>query len=488
MRPNNLISVYQGAAAIESLGSMVEKKYKVLKSHEVRTLGLFCNQMITDGLNFLNFDGYFVSYSIAQIGKEFDLLRFSSDSIINIEIKSELKKANKHQKIVEQMRKNYYYLKFLGKKTQIFSYIENDGFYKYDENIDDAISIESSVLANTIKAHSVDYTADPDKLFVPSNYLISPFNLTDSFIKGEYFLTTAQQKIKEEIYEELENEPFMYFCLSANAGTGKTLLLYDIAKEKIQAQSRVMVVHCGKLNQGHQKLIDDYGWNVKSIRSINQFSIESVLENCDLLIIDESQRIREHQLNMLVEKSIENKVPIIFSYDTKQYLRNNESRDISDYLSSNHPEITFSQKRLTTKIRTNKEMASFINNLFKQGSSQDHLNYSCITIDYIENEEDLSNYIAFLGDHGWTPITFTTSQYDPDPYSTISNICDRTAHDVIGQEFSKVVLVMDSNFKYSDSGKLMVRHSYYSADGMLYQIVTRVVDELKISSITWGIC
>lgn len=162
----------------------------------------------------------------------------------------------------------------------------------------------------------------------------------------------------------------MYFCLSANAGTGKTLLLYDIAKEKIQAQSRVMVVHCGKLNQGHQKLIDDYGWNVKSIRSINQFSIESVLENCDLLIIDESQRIREHQLNMLVEKSIENKVPIIFSYDTKQYLRNNESRDISDYLSSNHPEITFSQKRLTTKIRTNKEMASFINNLFKQGSSQ----------------------------------------------------------------------------------------------------------------------
>lgn len=107
MRPNNLISVYQGAAAIESLGSMVEKKYKVLKSHEVRTLGLFCNQMITDGLNFLNFDGYFVSYSIAQIGKEFDLLRFSSDSIINIEIKSELKKANKHQKIVEQMRKNY---------------------------------------------------------------------------------------------------------------------------------------------------------------------------------------------------------------------------------------------------------------------------------------------------------------------------------------------------------------------------------------------
>lgn len=39
---------------------------------------------------------------------------------------------------------------------------------------------------------------------------------------------------------------------------------------------------------------------------------------------------------------------------------------------------------------------------------------------------------------------------------------------------------MDANFKYSEEGKLRARNSYYSAKGMLYQIVTRVVDELKI--------
>lgn len=55
----------------------------------------------------------------------------------------------------------------------------------------------------------------------------------------------------------------------------------------------------------------------------------------------------------------------------------------------------------------------------------------------------------------------------------------RNAHDVIGQEFSKVAFVMDNNFKYVGN-RLAAKRGYYSAQGMLYQIVTRVIDELKI--------
>ena len=55
----------------------------------------------------------------------------------------------------------------------------------------------------------------------------------------------------------------------------------------------------------------------------------------------------------------------------------------------------------------------------------------------------------------------------------------RNAHDVIGQEFSKVAFVMNDNFKY-DGNRLAAKRGYYSAQGMLYQIVTRVIDELKI--------
>lgn len=479
MKTRNLISVYQGAAAIESLELTVEKKFKILKSHEIRNLRSFCDIMGSNGCKISNFDGFYVGYSIGQIGKEFDFLRFGDTLTINIEIKSELKVAKKEEKILTQMRINYYYLKFLGRGLKIFTYVENDGFYEYIIQSDIVMKIDAHVIASCIQSHKVNYAIDPDKEFIPSNYLISPFNSTGQFINGEYFLTTAQQKIKEEMFLELQKISFMYFSIFANAGTGKTLLMYDIAKDMIKAGKKVSLIHCGILNDGHLNLINHYHWGIHSISTINQSTVDNVFQGCSMLFIDEAQRIRDFQLKIIIQKSIEMKTPIFFSYDTKQYLRENEGRDIEMYLKTNHPDILLSSKKLTTKIRTNKEMASFITNLLNIGSSKDHLNYECVTIEYINNMDDLEEYIRFLKKCNWMSLTYTTSQYNPDPYDSLSGVCEKNAHNVIGQEFSKVVFVMDNNFKYN-SNKLMARNGYYSAQGMLYQIVTRVVDELKI--------
>lgn len=326
----------------------------------------------------------------------------------------------------------------------------------------------------------MDYTVDPDKEFIPSNYLISPFNSTEQFVAGEYFLTSAQQKIKDEMQSELALCPFMFFCISANAGTGKTLLMYDIAKEQITIGKKVKMIHCGILNEGHKKLQSDYGWDIASIRAISSNKDCVDLDGFDYIFVDESQRIRSSQLQALTEKAIEMKIPVVFSFDTKQYLRSGETLDLSDYLTKTYPAIPTSTKKLTNRIRTNKAMASFITNLMNIGKSQDHLNYNCVTVEYMDNDNALKSYIAFLEIMGWTPITYTTSQHNPDPYDKVSELCERNAHAVIGQEFSKVVFVMDENFQYGEDGTLLVRHSYYSAKGMLYQIVTRVVDELKI--------
>lgn len=54
------------------------------------------------------------------------------------------------------------------------------------------------------------------------------------------------------------------------------------------------------------------------------------------------------------------------------------------------------------------------------------------------------------------------------------------AHESLGQEFEKVVCIMDSNFNYNKENKLTFNDIYYSSEGMLYQIVTRVIDKLKI--------
>ena len=481
METKNLISIYQENYAIENSGISVSKGFKILKSHEIRNLGSFCNILKDRGCKIKHFDGFFVSYTIAQIGKEFDFLRFGTDFVLNIEVKSELKIADKRDKILKQMRINYYYLKFLHKPIKIYMYIENDGFYEYDIASDTILKINDSTVVESMMVQIVDYSIDPNKEFVPSNYLISPFNSTDKFINNEYFLTSAQQRIKEEIKTEISEHPFKFFCISANAGTGKTLLLYDIVKEMISCNEKVIIIHCGKLNEGHCRLNNNYNWNIHSIRDVSQDNIKSLIDDCDCICIDESQRIRKRQLEVIIKSAIDKQIPAIFSFDVKQYLKTDETCNISEYLETNYPGILCSTKKLTTKIRTNKELASFITNMFEIGKSHDHLNYKDISIEYFNDINDLQEYIVFLKRKEWIPITYTTSQYNScDPYQELSSLSDVKAHDVIGQEFSKVVLVMDGNFMYNEHGRLSVRASYYSAEGMLYQIVTRVVDKLKI--------
>ena len=161
----------------------------------------------------------------------------------------------------------------------------------------------------------------------------------------------------------------------------------------IKSGIKVVLIHSGKLNSGHYKLITEYKWKIYSISSIQQSTINNLLNQCELLLIDETQRIRNNQLKMIIEYSKLYNIPIIFSYDPKQYLRDGEDRDVKIYLERNYPEIPSNTKKLTTKIRTNKELASFISNLFEIGKSKDNLNYSCVTIDYVEEEVKLQNYM-----------------------------------------------------------------------------------------------
>lgn len=479
MKTENLLCTFQGASAIDS--PTVDKRFKKLKTHEIRNLGSFCRIMSTHGFTYKDYDGYFVSYSIKQIGKEFDLLRFGDEVVLNIELKSELKIANKLDKIKKQMEINHYYLNFLGKQIVVITYVENDGFFVYDSATQSIRRIADGDVAEIIKKHKPNVAIDPDKEFVPSNYLISPFNSTEQFIDGAYFLTTSQQNVKTEIKEKIDTDGFAYFCITANAGTGKTLLLYDIAKDFIRSGADVVLIHSGKLNDGHRKLQETYGWTIYSIASVNKISINNLLSPCSILLIDESQRISNEQMEWIIECSQQKQIPIVFCYDPKQYLRSGEDRDVQSYLETKHPDIPVCAKKLTTKIRTNKELASFITNLFDIGKSKDHLDYSCVTIEYIANKNQLEKYIAYLyQERGWQPIKYTTSIYSEDPFDSLAVISDKNAHDVIGQEFSKVVFVMDSNFRYEGNRLMASRYAYYSPKGMLYQITTRVVDELKI--------
>ena len=105
MKEVNLISFID---AYTNLSKELFDKYKEYYSIDIkRTKELGClsgmiNEIKTINQNIEIFDRFFIGFKIPQIGKEFDLLRFDDDSIINIELKTE----NTKEKIKEQLEKN----------------------------------------------------------------------------------------------------------------------------------------------------------------------------------------------------------------------------------------------------------------------------------------------------------------------------------------------------------------------------------------------
>ena len=230
---------------------------------------------IQDSISLL--DNFFVGYRIPQIGKEFDLLRFDNDSIINIELKTESTEEN----IKEQLEKNKYYLSFLSKKLLCFTYVLSENkFYEIGQN-NDLNEVSTREVVSKLIAQNSYIVNDINSLFNPSDYLVSPFNSTDKFIKGYYFLTEHQKNIKSQALKEIEKPDTAIISIKGKAGTGKTLLIYDIAKE-IYKKEEVLIIHCGYLNEGQSKLTEDYDWYIVPIKD----ALQQDFSKYKLVIID----------------------------------------------------------------------------------------------------------------------------------------------------------------------------------------------------------
>lgn len=484
-KPINVFSAIQSIEAFNQLDVKDEdlKKNFNLKIYESNTL----NKLITElkalkDIKYKCFNGYYFSYKIKQISKEFDLLRIGKQSILNIELKSKFDL----NKIEKQMKQNHYYLKFLNKKMHIYTYVENVGLYVFNFETKKPQKANIYDLKNVLEQQEVDFEANPSKLFIPSNYLISPFNKTEKFLNGEYFLTSQQEEIKNVILKTINKNKYKIFCISANAGTGKTLLTYDLVNE-LKEQS--LIIHCGKLNHGHSELKNNQ-WNITSISRVNQNTVDEFIDKNSkkLIIIDEAQRISDNQLDCILEKSYKDELPLLFCYDTKQYMRSSENKNIKEYIDDfgkyYNIEIPVKDLKLTNKIRTNKEIAYFIKDFLTINNNESKYDYQNISIDYYDDFSIIKSQIKYLEEDGWKAINFSDSIYYKESIDKISRITysnNSSVHEVIGQEFEKVVFVMDSNFYYNKNGKLASNaNTYYNVEGMLYQIVTRVISELKI--------
>lgn len=478
MDPINLQSLLDAQKTLSnSTFKLYLSKYGITppKENELEDISSFVRQLRAASDVIVILDKFYIGYTISQISKEFDLLRFSDKTIINIELKTK----NTGNKIKQQLIKNKYYLSFLQKEIFSFTYISEENKLLYFDENSNLIDCDFLFLAEKLKEQKLINIENIDKLFNPSNYLVSPFNSTDAFINNKYFLTDQQINIKKDILKLFSSTKTRFIAIEGSAGTGKTLLTYDIAKEYITKSKNVLIFHCGSLNAGHYKLKRTYSYSIDPIKYVEDYNFQ----NYDLIIVDEVQRIYPDQLDYLISNIQKTNTKCIFSYDSQQCLSKWEiERNIPQHIKLKASPKYF---KLTEKIRTNKEIASFIKNLFDLSKINQDIEYSNIDIQYFSNSKDAKKYMRILSKQGWEIINYTPSRYTPFPYDRYQYIYnDNNAHKVIGQEYDNVVAVMDKYFYYRDDGLLSTRNwpcrPYYHPTKMLFQILTRTRKKLCI--------
>jgi hypothetical protein len=160
------------------------------------------NALTSEGAKVSTLGEFYYGYKIPQIGKEFDLLRFDSESIINIEIKRD----STIEKIEKQLIRNRYYLSFTGKRIINFTYISSSNSLFMLSPDNSIVNVEMELLIDFLRVLDCQKIDNIDNLFDPSEYLVSPFNSTERFLESKYFLTHQQEEIREKILRKISSE------------------------------------------------------------------------------------------------------------------------------------------------------------------------------------------------------------------------------------------------------------------------------------------
>lgn len=442
-----------------------------IREHERTSLASFVSYASASGASLQDFDSFYYSYSIPQIGKEFDLLKITPDYILNIELKSQ---EIEFDKIQAQLRRNKYYLRHMERQIYSFTYTASTNeIYKLNDNECLEFS-DITILLDVMRQISGIYITDIGQLFRASEFLVSPLNTPQKFIANEYFLTKQQEEFKQAILTFMRQNTSQYYKITGLAGTGKTLLLYDVAKE-CSKQGNCCIIHCGSLSDGHTFLN-------QHLQNAEIISAKDAQRNFDFsgyeyIFVDEAHRLRGAAYDAIITAVSGSDKFCVWSLDANQTLSQAEQkRDISSQIDQLTPLKSF---HLTKKIRTNQEMANFIQLLLDLRDTRHFREYSNVSLVYADTAAEAKEILNYYRRQNYTFINYTPSLYYSSTLDQYPN--SLSAHSVIGQEFDNVIMILDSHFAYDEERKLRaVRHLNpdYLYRKMLIQGVTRVREKL----------
>lgn len=432
-------------------------------------------------------DGFYFSYTIEHISKEFDLLKLSADAgcVLNIELKSE---AVEEERIRKQLEQNRYYLSHISRTILSYTYVmETDTlYYCNDRGFLRECGIDE--LARALRRPALqDYIGENIReCFRAQDYLISPVKNPEKFLTGRYFLTNQQFDFRRQILETFQDyekslkeikdfrepegpdhsEEVPVVSLTGGAGTGKTLLMLDLAVE-LSRKKRVLFLHGGPLREGHREI--DRRLHKVSIQSGTDRTLSlpqdsgalAALRDYSFLLVDEANRLPSEIIVRLIEAAASLRIPAVFSYDPHTILGAIPRMEDAEAVIAEHETM---QLELSGNIRINRPIYSFLRALFYQKDAAPHSDYSCIDILYASDRHEEQLLTSYCRARGYKLIPENSDSF--------------RSGEIISQEFDKVLMVLDSRFYYDETLRLCADSSADMALPLLYEGLSRAKERL----------
>ena len=403
----------------------------------------------------------FYSFQILRLGKEFDLLQVKENQIVNIELKSG---AVSEDAIRRQLIQNRYYLAILGRPVRSYTYISSQNRLVRLTNHDHIVEAEWEQLCAELQEKSADFSGNLEDLFQAEWYLISPLTQPERFLKKEYFLTAQQKDIERQILKSIRIKRGGYYHFSGLPGTGKTLLLYDIAM-KLSGRQMVCIIHCGASGQEWKRLHERLRRIVWV--SDSQITAEMRLDEYGTVLVDEAHLLDKETLENIVEAA--GKRPVIFTSDCEDQLSPEEVDQSVKLGIAKLPEIqTF---RLTNRIRTNEEISSFVQNMMHIPDYKSGRRFPHVTVFYANDDQEAANLIQDAKKQGYQHLLES---------------------EVAEKAYDSVAIILDGNYfydskKYLRSKKRTVRNLFHQLNSAKEKLMLIVKNNEQVYAMLLGL-
>lgn len=444
---------------------------KAVSIHEAATLWTLADRILEYLMPvsdewILLLDGFFFSYVIEHIGKEFDLLKLSSDSrtVLNIELKSE--KVEK-EKILKQLEQNRYYLSHVAETIDSYTYVmQTNELYTLDERGELRLCAMEELIRVLMKEEMKDYLHEGiEDCFSAAEYLISPVADPEKFLERKYFLTNQQFDFRRRILNVLKGTPGSgganpVISISGIAGTGKTLLLLDLAVE-LSSLDRVLFIHSGPLRKGHI----DLDRQLKQVDIVSSEAMTSVnLAGYGYVIIDEADHLDTDTASRVLEDGRVYQIPVILAYDPHSLLHSNRELSAAGFMEHSDAVQMIEQQctlslSFTGNIRINRPVYSFLRSLLNLKDHNDNIDYSCIDILYADNLKESSYIEGYYREKGYVLVSMSGG--------------DEGKDGIITREYDKVIMVLDRNYFYDGAMHLRAYENEEDALRLLYEGLSR---------------